>query len=82
MERLDGDAGDWCAVKECVVDWCRATIHRQKGGVHVDAAVGCGGNDAGGDKVAERNGDNEVWGCAGGGDWGLMKGEFGFRERV
>lgn len=80
MERLDGDTGDRCAIKERVIDWCRATIHWKKGGVHVDAAVGCGVNNAGGDQDAERNGDNEVWGWTGGGDWELIEVSFEFQE--
>lgn len=80
MEGLDRDAGDRCAVEERVVDWCGAAVHWQERRVYVDATVGCGGYDAGGDKDTEGNSDDEVRGWARGSGWGLLGGESGLEE--
>lgn len=80
MESLDRDAGDRCAVEERVVDWCGAAVHWQKGGVYVNAAVGCGGYNAGGDQEAEGNSDDEVRGWTGDSGWELLRVSLGSRR--
>lgn len=80
MESLDRDTGDRGAIEECVVNWCGAAIHWQKGRVYVDAAVGCGGYNTGGDQEAEGNSDDEVRGWTGDSGWELLRVSLGWRR--